>query len=60
MTNPVGRPMKYRLYIEILNDKEIHTPATIVNYGIERGLMSSNLNGEGMKRERLRIRHTLA
>ena len=60
MKNSVGRPMKYRKYIESLNDNDVHSPASIVIHGIERGLMPPDLVGEALKAERLRIRHTLS
>ncbi len=60
MANPVGRPMKYKHYLTILENKVVYTPAKIVSHGEENGLMNSSLEEDDRKRERLRIRHTLA
>ena len=60
MTNPIGRPMKYRKFITILDDEEVYTPATIVRFGEERGLLDTKLPKEKLQEQRLKIRHALA
>ena len=60
MANPVGRPMKYKNLVADLEDKTVYSPATIVNRGETRGLINPELTKEQRKKERLRIRHTLA
>ncbi len=61
MTNPVGRPMKYRHYLTILEDDVVYTPATIVDNGVAHGFRLPPVS-KMAERElaRLRIRHTLA
>ena len=60
MNNPVGRPMKYKRFLEVLGDEEIHTPATIVRTGEAKGLFGQLLTGEDLKKARLKVRHSLA
>lgn len=58
MPKPTGRPLKYRNLIECLEDGEIYTPASIVNHGIDRGLLDPE--AEQITSTRIKIRHTLA
>ena len=60
MTNPIGRPMKYRTYLEVLEDEEVYSPSTIVTNGISKGLLDTRLKGKALKLEKLKIRHALA
>ncbi len=60
MANPVGRPMKYKHFLTILEDKVVYTPAKIVSHGEDHGLMNPLPEAIDPKRQRLRIRHTLA
>ncbi len=60
MPNPIGRPMKYKKFLTILRDEEIYTPATILKNGIQNGLLDESLKGEALKKQKLRIRHSLA
>ncbi len=57
---PKGRPMKYRHYIEILEDERIYTPATIVDHGIAHGLFPIDLKESAGQSLRLKIRHALS
>ena len=60
MKNPVGRPMKYRHFVLILEDETLYCPATIVEHASRHGLVSSSGRQEEGKKLRIRIRHTLA
>jgi len=60
MANPVGRPLKYKDFIAILEDEVIYSPATIVNNGEAFGLLDRDLSEADLKQVRTRIRHTLA
>ena len=57
VANPVGRPLKYKHFILLLEDDALYTPAAIVTNGQEKGL---TVPPPGADRTRLRIRHTLA
>ena len=57
-----GRPMKYQAFIKNLDKDALYTPATIVDHGIEMGLVQL-ISGENLDDEkvvRTRIRHTLS
>ena len=56
--NSVGRPSKYRKFIEILEDDTLYTAASIVNNGLKNGMINFS-DDEELRRRRLRIRHTL-
>ncbi len=60
MQRRIGRPMKYKKFLLILEDDQVYTPAAIVRNGETRGLLGSQLEGEALQRARLRIRHTLS
>ena len=60
MARPVGRPMKYRHYLTILDDDTLYSPASIVDWGVAHGLMEPNLSEDERKDIRRKIRHTLA
>ncbi len=55
-----GRPMKYRHFIEILDDDTVYSPAAIYEWGKEQGLVDKNLAKEEEQKLKLRIRHTMA
>ena len=59
--NP-GRPMKYRAFILNLDKEALYTPATIVDHGVDMGLVQllSDENLEDEKVVRTRIRHTFS
>ena len=60
MQRAIGRPMKYRPFLEILEDDQVYTPATIVRNGMDHGLMDTRLKGEALRKQKLKIRHALA
>ena len=60
MAKPIGRPMKYKHFITILDDETVYSPASIVRLGEKQGLIDPDLDEAQRKKERLRIRHTLA
>ena len=60
MANPLGRPMKYRKFIEILEDNEVYTAGTILKLGLEHGLLAELGSPEENNKARIRIRHALA
>lgn len=60
MPNPVGRPMKYRFLVEALYDREIYSPATIVDHCLEIGVLDPSRPQKELDRERTRIRHSLS
>lgn len=60
MPNPVGRPMKYRFLLEALEDNVIYSPATIVNYCLDTGVLDKTRPKAVLKLERTRIRHSLS
>lgn len=59
-TRPVGRPMKYRHFIENLEDGVLYTPARIVQHGEMLGFFQKIRSPKLLKKEKQRIRHTLA
>ncbi len=60
MANPIGRPMKYRQFLTILEDEKVYTPATIVRLGEAKGLIDPELEGAERKKVKMKIRHSLA
>ena len=60
MAKRVGRPMKYRHFLTILKDDQVYTPGSIVRFGESLGLMNPDLQGDELKWEKVKIRHTLA
>ncbi len=60
MANPIGRPMKYRRFITMLEDEKIYCPATIVRLGEEKGLFNPDLDKERLKKVKMKVRHSLA
>ena len=52
--------MKYRPFLEVLDDDQIYTPATIVRNGITKGLLDDRLKGDELRLQKLRIRHAMA
>lgn len=60
MKRPVGRPMKYRHFIENLEDEVVYTPARIVKHGEFLGFFNKIHSTQKRRKEKLRIRHTLA
>ncbi len=65
MPNPVGRPLKYLNFLEILDDETVYCPYTIFQAGRDHGLVAHLAGKDEIdpKEERLykiRIRHTLA
>ena len=60
MANPIGRPMKYGQFIEILEDDRIYSPATIVAHGERHNLVPKEGKQEELKKQRMRIRHSLS
>ncbi len=60
MTKSIGRPMKYRAFLEILDDATIYTPTTILRLGESRGLLEPSNDPEELKKQRIRVRHALA
>ena len=54
----VGRPLKYRQLLDILDDATIYSPGSIVRNGEEKGLLPP-LGPADQSQRRLRIRHTL-
>lgn len=60
LSQGVGRPMKYRDFLDILEEDAIYLPATIVDHGIKHGLVELFQDLEQAKKNRLKIRHTLA
>ena len=55
-----GRPMKYRAFLEALDDNQIYTPATIARLGEELGLFEGIEPGTELSRAKLRVRHAMA
>ena len=60
MPKTIGRPMKYKQFLLILEDQEIYTPATIVRFGRSKQLFDPDLGEAASKKAGLKIRHTLA
>ena len=60
MPKSVGRPMKYKHFLLVLEDEKIYCPATIVLNGEKHGLFSSDLEPEQLRKQKVRIRHTFA
>lgn len=56
----IGRPLKYRHFIEALDDDTIYTPASIVQLGEIKGLFPRALKDRDLYDAKLRVRHTLA
>lgn len=56
----IGRPLKYKHFIEALDDNTIYTPATIVLVGLMKGFFNANSQEQELKNAKLRVRHTLA
>jgi hypothetical protein len=56
----LGRPLKYKAFLEALEDDTVYTPATIVQLGLAKGLFPNSLNQEQLKESKLRVRHTLS
>ena len=54
MAKQTGRPMKYNLILERLDDYQIYTPATIASFAWENGLLSDTAE-PGLARKRVRI-----
>ena len=56
MRKPIGRPMKYKLLIESLDDDDLYTPGAIASYAEENGFIPPG--GPDQKRlykQRIRI-----
>jgi len=60
MSKPVGRPLKYRALLDILEDEKIYSPATIARLGEELGLVETEVPHPELMDQRVLIRHTLA
>lgn len=60
MTKTIGRPMKYRQFIEILEEDQVYTPAAIVRHGEAHGLLNGVQKGTARQKARLRVRHSMA
>jgi len=63
----VGRPRKYNLFLQILDDETVYTLATIVSTGEKaglfqpaHGLFEKELTEQEIQQAMFRIRHTLA
>lgn len=54
-----GRPMKYRLFIECLDDATAYCPSSIVANGERLGLFSQHKKKKERKLAKLRVRITL-
>ena len=65
-TQGPGRPMKYRKFLEILEDHQLYSAAMVVRNGEAKGLFRSkslfypDTEQVNIHLVRLRIRHTLA
>ena len=60
MKQRVGRPLKYAHLLIALDDNAVYSPAMIARYGEETGLLRTDLSRASLKKQRQRIRHTLA
>ena len=58
MGRPIGRPMKYNILIEALDDDQLYTPATIVNFALANKLIKATAP-QDIRLERQRIRISL-
>lgn len=63
----IGRPMRYRRFLELLDDNEVYVPATIARTGEsaglfkrQGGLFKNDLKGRALDEAKLRVRHSLA
>jgi len=56
----VGRPLKYRHLLDILEDDTLYSPGSIVRNGEQKGLLPSVRSVVERNLRRLRIRHTFA
>ncbi len=54
-----GRPMKYDVLIEMLEDQTIYCPGTIIKLAEEKGYFPSSLDQDELTRAKLRARHSL-
>lgn len=55
-----GPRLKYRAFIDVLEEDLVYSPATIVRQGEVLGLLDLLLRGEDCRDVRRKIRHTLA
>lgn len=60
MVKPIGRPMKYREFLEILEDDKVYAPSTILILGESKGLLEMTDDAQEMRNKRMRVRHALA
>ena len=56
----VGRPMKYKHFILMLEEDGLFTPAAIADDGENKGFVQPFIDGDNYGEVRRRIRHTLA
>ena len=56
----VGRPLKYRQLLDILDDDTLYSPGSIARNGEEKGLLPTMPTVAERNYRRLLIRHTLA
>lgn len=55
-----GPRLKYRAFIDVLDDDMVYSPATIVRQGEVDGLLDAFAAGDDRREIRRKIRHTLA
>ncbi|CAM2069106.1 hypothetical protein SCOR_27300 [Sulfidibacter corallicola] len=56
----IGRPMKYRPFIEALEDDVVYTPASIIDWGYEKGVLLKEPGSKEGRSQRVKVRHSLA